>query len=585
MTAQVRSSGRRRSEPLRRSLSLLLLPLLLAAGGAAALEYRMRSLEPTSVDGLTADAGVTAGHFDGDRRVDMALCFRRLYINLYSQNAAGEQVLRRQEKLWQVTDPSSSGVPFQIRQCRMHVLDLDANGIDDLVVTHSLGTLVLKLFPDGSVVRQEYARTGGGFVSGDGFFDSVVADLDGDGDMDLLGIRESGLVVSRFTNEGGGQFSAPVDVAWINSPDERGFRIAAGDLDGDGFVDLAVSMMGQHGASTALLHNDGRGWLLERSSTRIRHPAGYEFTQIEVGDVTGDGKDDLVMVNSGNSPKSVLLVYEQGGDGTLKAHVAYSAYQVPGSIAIQDLDGDGRNDIMLLHPSWTAITTYLQRSDGFLDIHGIVRQVYSPRNDYNTLSLRDFRNDGCKDVLIATAEYSWADGTGCLPASNADVATSVRVTDGSTSLQVENRDPANPAFAVVATLRLEGTGAATFYPAAPDGCTVSAANVKARVYVCRIARLEPGEIRTIVLPYTRKEATRGRYAFAAVARASSHGDDPLLANNVDRGDFWRITRNPVAKIAPPPKPPAMLQPRPGQRPLPSGRAAPGTVPRVRRASH
>jgi hypothetical protein len=367
-------------------------------------------------------------------------------------------------------------------------------------------------------------------------------------------------VVSQLTNQGDGHLSHSVDVGVVLN----GTRLAVGDLDGDGRPDLAVVASSEQGGSTAILHNDGRGRLVERAGTRLRHPPGYWFERLEVGDVTGDGKDDLVLVNVANAPKGVLLVHEQGGDGTLMPHVSYPTYEIPEHLAIQDLDGDGRNDIVLLHPSWTSLTSYLQRSDGFLDIHGIVRSIPSPQDGYNALALGDFRGDGCKDVLVATSHYSWIDGTGCLPASNADVAASVLVNDTSTSLQVENRDPAVAAHAVIATLRLDSVGVATFFPPAPEGCTVSAANRKARVYVCRIGRLEPGETRTYTLGYSHKSVPKGRYGVIAVARVSSHGDEAHMENNLDQRSFWRVSRAPAVHVAPPGAPPTAIPPGPAQ---------------------
>jgi hypothetical protein len=302
-----------------------------------------------------------------------------------------------------------------------------------------------------------------------------------------------------------------------------------------------------------------------------------------VGDVTGDGKDDLLLVNSANQPRSILLVYAQDSNGGLKPPVTYPTYDIPESINIEDLDGDGLNDVLLLHPTWTSFSSYLQQSDGSLDFHDLVGNVYNlQRNSLggrqNVVAMRDFTGDGCKDLMLATEHYSWADGTGCLPASNADVMTSVSGNDRGASLVVANLDPLQAAFAVVATVRLDSTGTTTFFPPAPGGCTVSAANFQARVYVCRIARLEPGEVRTFALPYSHKGARQSRYRVNALARVSSHGEDPTLSNNSSLGDFWSVVRKPAAKPAPPAEPPARSLPggvvRPRSPGLPAGPSPP-----------
>lgn len=533
----------------------LLPPLMLAWGSADALEYRMRSPNPTWMEPYTGYVDVVSGNFDSDHRLDMAICFGGEKVKIFSQNSQAQQVLRHEEMLWdQRPLPPENPYALPIQDCRIHVVDIDGNGTDDLLLTNSLGALVLRPMPDGTVHRQQYARRGGVFsFAGDGFLDSLAIDLDVDGDMDLLGVRKTG-ELSMMANQGG-QLRPAVEVGFIARSNMAQVRLASGDLDSDGSPDVVAAFpnfgLSNEAGAAVLLHNDGRGRLYER--TKLVHFANTNLQTPAIGDVTGDGKDDLVQLNSRNQPRAMFLVHEQGDDGLLKAPVAYPTYDIPEFIKIEDLDGDGRNDILLMHSTWNAIMSFLQTGDGQLDFHDLVLGVYNIQRNGGTQSvaaLGDFQGDGCKDVLLATMHYSWADGTGCLPASNADVAVSVEVSEHSVSLRVSNLDPANAAFAVVAILKLQGSELAAFSNTVPAGCTGSVANVTGRAYVCRIGRLEPGEIRTYTAHHIDKKSRHGHFIVRAEATVSSHGADSAKANNLARRDFWSFRRRPVSQPQP-----------------------------------
>ena len=75
---------------------------------------------------------------------------------------------------------------------------------------------------------------------------------------------------------------------------------------------------------------------------------------IGVGDVTGDGRNDVVASYGGNRPSSILAVFAQTRGGTLAAPVAYPSYDIPEPVEVADLDLDGRADVVTLHGGWNA---------------------------------------------------------------------------------------------------------------------------------------------------------------------------------------------------------------------------------------
>ena len=151
--------------------------------------------------------------------------------------------------------------------------------------------------------RQTYESTGW-----DNFTFTGVVDLNGDGLDDLVWIKRcddrssfcqgsATLVVRVGLAAGDGTFD-------VTPPDDLGFGywpqfdIERGDMDGDGKIDLLLYGVGRNARDSAavyVLFSDGSGGFtpsaMQLLSGRGWH--GFSFRPLAVGDVTGDGKDEL----------------------------------------------------------------------------------------------------------------------------------------------------------------------------------------------------------------------------------------------------------------------------------------------------
>ncbi|HXX65355.1 MAG TPA: FG-GAP-like repeat-containing protein, partial [Bacteroidota bacterium] len=173
---------------------------------------------------------------------------------------------------------------------------------------------------------------------------SAIFDVDGDGKPDVVTISFSGNRLSILPNtssSGSISFGARIDTVTGNNPQE----IAIADIDGDGKLDVVYVDFG-----------DGTVSVFRNTSTpgnisfapRVFFTAGNEPTGVAVGDLDGDGKPDVVVANTGSG--NVMIFHNTSTAGTISfaAPITISNLPNPGlphSVAIGDLDGDGLVDI------------------------------------------------------------------------------------------------------------------------------------------------------------------------------------------------------------------------------------------------
>ena len=182
--------------------------------------------------------------------------------------------------------------------------------------------------------------------------DVEVADIDNDGDLDLLVVDIINRAVKVVRNAGGGTLAAPA-TALALPPDYYPQDLAIGDLDNDGDLDLAISTyfstQGGNGAITIGL-NDGQGNFTATAPAVLSTLVGNQPMGIEVGDVDADG--DLDILTTSYAGNAVSVCRNNGSAGfTLAATVAVG--DSPRDLALGDLDGDGDLDFVTANSGGT----------------------------------------------------------------------------------------------------------------------------------------------------------------------------------------------------------------------------------------
>jgi len=191
--------------------------------------------------------------------------------------------------------------------------------------------------------------------------DSACADIDLDGRLDLLIVASNTL--SYYHNDGvggGGQLEfSPVALSAMTAVNMTAITsVAVCDLTGEGKPEVVVSGtvddgMGGELTKVVWLINDGT-WQLNAWNAALA-PGGASPGRIAGGDVTGDGANDLVMVDSAGNQ---LIVFQNKGQALAGADDATPSLQpytaptggffgVPAhAIAVGDVTGDGRADVV-----------------------------------------------------------------------------------------------------------------------------------------------------------------------------------------------------------------------------------------------
>lgn len=217
-----------------------------------------------------------------------------------------------------------------------------------------------------------------------GYSDFVLADLDGDGREDAaLGPDFAGVGVALADATGG---FAPVR---IQVTGDTGSRFAAGDVDQDGDVDLAwTSDTVFFGGAYGVLVNDG-------AATFDREVLSFSqyVDDLALGDLTGDGDADLVLMSLGFDELRVLL----GGVGTsFGAPSAFTTGDKPRALRLGDVDGDGDLDVAVARLGGAAIV--LNDGAGALGQPRVL-QVGGQGLDLELLQLD---TDGLLDIVVVT---------------------------------------------------------------------------------------------------------------------------------------------------------------------------------------
>ncbi|GEQ84739.1 hypothetical protein ULMS_02470 [Patiriisocius marinistellae] len=280
---------------------------------------------------------------------------------------------------------------------------------NDLVLNPSTFTFTLGVSPlsPGEFTNDQNNIT----TTADFAWDVESADLDGDGDLDVISSSLGADTVGWYANDGSGNFGAlnTISTTMANPRD-----VSLGDLDGDGDLDVLV-------ADSSLdiigwFANNGSGTFGSIQNIATSRNDAYSVT---AADLDNDGDLD-VLTSSDNGVER----FTNDGSGTFTLAQVVNPSDSRG-VFTTDLDNDGDLDIIATFTDFGQVARFLNDGTGNLETPNIVANWTSGINTLG-VSLADVDLDGDIDVISSSSlddAISWFanDGNGLFSASSGNI--------------------------------------------------------------------------------------------------------------------------------------------------------------------
>ena len=274
--------------------------------------------------------------------------------------------------------------------------DVNNDGFVDIIFASGINTAPYDFFTAINNGNGTFASPTRWSMNGCGWNDIDGADLDNDGDIDViitewLGCTNVPLSARRIFisyNDGTGNFSPPT----IKVVNPFPGPIAICDFNEDGFLDVATGQA----TDVDISLNDGAGDLLPPTSFAMSQ-SPYD---VLATDLNNDGHADIASCNYGSNPGDYNLTVRLGnGDGTFQSLQLISAAYSPdlanvSGIAAGDVDNDGDVDLIVSQNASNDMSIYLNDGTGTFSFDHRLCAYYGFRSPW----FADFDGDGIKDL-------------------------------------------------------------------------------------------------------------------------------------------------------------------------------------------
>ena len=356
------------------------------------------------IDILTGDytypSSVCIGDLNGDGMQDLAVT-----INNYQAAV-----------LINTTSPGASTISFSgitsyvagSGATSISLSDLNGDGKKDIAVANSNVSNV-SIFTNttapGSTSPTFSSKTD--FTAGNSASALSIGDLNGDGKPDLItangmwaGSNASVLLNTTTPGTSSPTFLAKTDFATGNRP----YSVAIGDLNGDKKPDFALANNLSSNVSVYLNTTATGVATPVLSANEADFTTGITPYSVAIGDINGNGMPDLAVANTGNNYVSILLNMTTPGSDvfSFSTHTDFLTGSAPRSVALSDLNGDGKPDMVVANSSSITVSIYINTTTP-----GATTPTFTTNTDFTTgitpysVSISDLNGDGKQDLVVA----------------------------------------------------------------------------------------------------------------------------------------------------------------------------------------
>ncbi|WP_121811793.1 IPT/TIG domain-containing protein [Mucilaginibacter kameinonensis] len=280
---------------------------------------------------------VIAADLDGDGLPDLSVAnYRSPTFTTYLNTSSGGQI------------SFAKGITFgkePISAFGLQAGDFDLDGKLDIAVIDQVGDVV-SVYKNTSKPGALSFDPKIDFVTGAAPFDVEIVDMDGDGRADIVTGNHEGATISVLRNTTSGSsisFDTKKDFLAGNSP----YNIAVGDMNNDGKPDVGVvnhPFFGEMKTGCGLRNTSTPGNI--SFDTKVDFYTELYSDDLVMNDMDGDGRPDLAFLDHDSGTAKLLSNKSTGTALVFSGPISFDAGQYPLGIAVGDVNGDGKPDIV-----------------------------------------------------------------------------------------------------------------------------------------------------------------------------------------------------------------------------------------------
>ena len=229
----------------------------------------------------------------------------------------------------------------------------------------------------------------------------AIADFDGDGKPDVatpnnystIGVPASVSILRNTATGAGIAFAAKQDLV----TGVLTYAIAAGDLNGDGKPDLISSSIADK--TISVFKNTSTTGNIS-FAPKLDLPTGDNPYSIAIGDIDNDGKPDVAVTNHLSNSVSIFKNNSTGGTISFSPKADFAAALAPGTVLLGDLDSDGKIDMVVTNELSNSISIFKNTSNAG-SIAFAAKQDFATGTAPYGAAIGDMNNDGKPDIIVS----------------------------------------------------------------------------------------------------------------------------------------------------------------------------------------